>query len=58
MNGEIDMIDAIIRLASNLVQVFFSKVSQMDMTHWSIVGVLLVVVGAFCMRGFGSIKKH
>ena len=52
------MIDAIIRLASDLVKVFFSKVSHMNTTHWSIVGVLLVVVGAFCMRGFGSIKKH
>lgn len=31
-----------------------SAVLRMDTQHWAIVGVCVVVIGFFCMRGYGS----
>jgi hypothetical protein len=31
---------------------------KLDTQEWAIIGVFIVVIGAICMRGFGSRTKY
>jgi len=52
------MIDTILRVVGNTANVVFGRMNDLSMRQWSVVAVVLLVIGAFCMRGFGSVKKY
>jgi hypothetical protein len=35
-----------------------NTVNRMDMQQWTMVAVLVVVIGVICMRGYGSRKYY
>ncbi|MEM8679619.1 MAG: hypothetical protein AAGF97_09740 [Planctomycetota bacterium] len=47
-----------VRMATDLLSVITYHMSRWSPTEWTVIAICLVLLGFFCMRGFGSHKSY